>query len=782
MYQLKIIFRSFLKHKSSSFINLVGLTLGLSCAFFIFLWVQDEYKKDTFHKNNSQLFQVMAVQDFANKKEVTDDTPGLLGQSVSNDFPEIEYAVTTTNIGNNQLSHENKTFKEDGLNAGKDFFKIFSFPLLIGNPNTVLNDISSICISKKLAIKFFGSVDNAIGKTINWRQWENFKVTGVFENVGYNSTLQFNFVLPLQDFLNKAPWAKNWANSGLKTYVKLKENVNANATSKKIAGYLKSKVPNSHNNLFLTKFSNRYLYGKYTNGAQSGGRIEYVQLFSIIAIFILVIACINFMNLSTARATKRAKEVGVRKTIGALRSDLIFYYITEAISIAFVAMILSYIFVILLLPTFNDITGKYIEFSFSLNLILISLGVVLFTGILAGSYPAFYLTHFKPVQVLKTGIKSSLGELWARKGLVIFQFTITIILIVGVVVIHRQIEFANNKNLGYNKDNIILFGQDGTIYQNQETFLNELRNLSGVVSAGGTSHQMLGNETSNYGLNWEGKSSEKRVNFERFFVDHNFYQTMQFKMAKGRWFNKSFVADSTKLVINEAAANVMGFNHNNAIGKRIDFGNDLYFEIIGVVKDFHFTSIHEAVSPAYFRLFNTWNIAARLKSGREKEALLGIQQLYEKFAPGNIFDYKFMDRSYQSFYESERRVGEISTYFAILAILISCLGLFGLVAFSAERRVKEIGVRKVLGASTSTIVMMLSKEFLNLVFLAILIGLPIAYFFMKQWLLKFAYRIDLSIWIFISVTGASLLITWLTVSFQAYRFSVINPVKSLKSE
>ncbi|MFK8059456.1 MAG: ABC transporter permease [Polaribacter sp.] len=782
MYQLKIIFRSFLKHKSSSFINLVGLTLGLSCAFFIFLWVQDEYKKDTFHKNNSQLFQVMAVQDFADKKEVTDDTPGLLGQSIIKDFPGIKYAVTTTNIGNNQLSYEDKIFKEDGLNAGKDFFEIFSFPLLIGNPNTVLNDISSICISKKLAIKFFGSVDNAIGKTINWRQWENFKVTGVFENVGYNSTLQFNFVLPLQDFLNKAPWAKNWANSGLNTYVQLKENVNANSTSKKIAGYLKSKVPNSHNNLFLTKFSNRYLYGKYTNGVQNGGRIEYVQLFSIIAIFILVIACINFMNLSTARATKRAKEVGVRKTIGALRSDLIFYYITEAISIAFVAMILSYVFVILLLPTFNDITGKYIEFSISLNLILISLGVVLFTGILAGSYPAFYLTHFKPVQVLKTGIKSSLGELWTRKGLVIFQFTITIILIVGVVVIHRQIEFANNKNLGYNKDNIILFGQNGTIYQNQETFLNELRNVSGVLSAGGTSHQMLGNETSNYGLNWEGKLSEKRVNFERFFVDHNFYETMQFKMAKGRWFNKSFVADSTKLVINEAAANVMGFNYDNAIGKRIDFGNDLYFEIIGVVKDFHFTSIHQVVSPAYFRLFNTWNIAAKLKSGREKEALLGIQQLYEKFAPGNIFDYKFIDTGYQSFYESEQRIGKISTYFAILAILISCLGLFGLVAFSAERRAKEIGVRKVLGASTSSIIMMLSKEFLNLVFIAILIGLPIAYFFMKQWLSKFAYRIDLSFWIFISVILVSLLIAWLTVSFQAYRFSVINPVKSLKSE
>lgn len=782
MYYLKITLRNFLKYKSSSLINLIGLTLGLTCALFIYLWVQDEYAIDAFHEQDDLLFQVMASHKYANEVSVSNDTPGLLGQALKTDFPDIQYSVTTTWISNDQLSYEENSLKQDGYHVGKDFFNVFSYPLLIGDPNTVLNNRTSICISKNLANKLFGGIENAIGKTIQWRQDGDFTVSGVFENITKKSTSKFDFVLPLQDFLDRAQWANNWANSGLNTYVLLEDGVNHEVTTDKISGYIKTKQADTHNTLFLKKYSEQYLNGKYTNGVPDGGRIEYVRLFSIIAIFILIIACINFMNLSTARASKHAKDVGIRKAIGAGRMRLILQYIGESLLITFIALLLSYALVTLLLTPFNNVTGKSIGFSISSQLMVISLITMFATGILAGAYPAFYLTHFNPVKVLKSGVKSSVGELWARKGLVIFQFTITIILIIGVVFVHRQTEYVTHKNLGYNQDNIILFGQDGNIYGQQETFLNELRNVPGVINAAGTSHKMLGEESSNFGIEWEGKISKERVNFERFFVDYDFYDTMKFEISKGRWFKRTFAADSTKLVVNETAVKAMGFTNQDVIGKRLKFGNDLYFEIIGVVKDFHFTSLHESVSPAYFRLFNTWNVAARIQAGREAEALSGIKNLYEEFAPGYVFDYQFMDKSYQSLYTSEKRVGTISSYFAVIAIVISCLGLFGLAGFTAERRFKEIGIRKVLGATNSGIVIMISKDFTQLVILSIIIAVPIAYLVMQKWLAQFAYKTDLSLWVFLFAGLISIVIAWLTVSFQAIKASRINPVKSLRSE
>ena len=426
MYQLKIIIRNFTKHKSSSLINLIGLTLGLSCAFFIYLWVQDEYAIDAFHENDDRLFQVMSLHTYANELAVSDDTPGLLGQALKTDFPDIQYSVTTTWVDSELLTYEGTSFREKGHHVGSDFFKVFSYPLLIGNPDTAISDSRSICISRDLAVKFFGSIENAMGKTIQWRQGDSFNVSGVFENVNDKSTVDFDYVLPLQYFLSQVAWANDWANSGLNTYVVLNKGVDSNVTSQKIEGYIKTKVATSHNDLFLKKYSEQYLYGNYTNGVVDGGRIEYVRLFSIIAIFILIIACINFMNLSTAQASKRAKVVGIRKAIGARRKGLIWQYISEAILISSVAMLLSYMLVLFLLDPFNSITGKNITLLFTPQLMVITAVTVLVTGFLAGSYPAFYLTHFSPIQVLKSGITSSIGELWARKGLVVFQFAITI--------------------------------------------------------------------------------------------------------------------------------------------------------------------------------------------------------------------------------------------------------------------------------------------------------------------------------------------------------------------
>lgn len=781
-YYLKITLRNFLRQKSSSLINLIGLATGLTSAFFIYLWVQDEFSIDTFHEKDERLYQVMGIQTFANEKSASNATPGMLGESLKADFPGIQYSATTTWINPVLLSYENNFLRENGYHVGKDFFNIFTYPLLLGDPNTVLEATTSICISRDLAVKFFGSIENAMGKTIRYNDYQDFIVSGVFENINDKSTSIFDFVLPLQDFLDQVEWATQWENTGLNTYVVLQEGVSPQATTENISGYIKTKVEDSDMELFLKKYSDQYLYGRFTNGVPDGGRIDYVRLFSVIAVFILVIACINFMNLSTARASKRAHEVGIRKAVGAGRGGLIRQYIGEAVLISFVALLLAYTLVTVFLAPFNWITDKSIILSFTPSLITISITTVLVVGILAGSYPAFYLSHFRPVQVLKSEIKNSVGEIWARKGLVIFQFVITIILIIGVVVIHRQTQYLNNKHLGYNRDNVIFFSQDGGISSQRETFFNELRKIPGVVHAGGTSHGLLGRESSNPGIEWEGKLPGDKVLFERFFVDYDFYETMGFQVAEGRWFSKEFTTDSTKIIINEAAAKIMGYSAKEAIGRKITLWEGFHPEVIGVLQDFHYMSLHAPVEPAYFRLAGTWNVAARLEAGREAEALEGIEKLYQQFAPGYIFDYEFMDSSYQALYESEKRVATLSSYFAGFAIVISCLGLFGLAAFTAERRVKEIGIRKVLGATTSTIVMMLSKDFIRLVFVSIVVALPIAYFFAQEWLAQFAYKINLNAWIFVGAAMISLVIAWLTVSSQALRAANANPAKSLKNE
>ena len=782
MYFLKITLRNFLRQKFSSLINIIGLTVGLTCAFFIYLWVQDEYSIDKFHEKDDRLYQVMNLQTYANGESVSSSNPGLLGESLKADFPDIRYSATTTWIYPALLSYENTFLRKNGYHAGKDFFNIFTYPLIIGDPNTVLNERTSICISRDLANNFFGSAENAMGKTVRYAEDRNFTVSGVFENINNKSTYMFDFVLPLQDFLDRAVWANDWANSGPPTYVILQDGVNPQVTSEKIAGYVKSKVADSNQELFLKKYSDQYLQGRYTNGVPDGGRIDYVRLFSVIAIFIMAIACINFMNLSTARASKRAHEVGIRKAIGAGRGGLIRQYIGEAVLISFISMLLSYMLVLMFLPSFNAITDKSIILSLTPELIAISITTVFVTGILAGSYPAFYLSHFRPIQVIKSEIKNSIGEVWARKGLVIFQFTITIMLMVGVVVIHRQTQYLNNKPLGYNRDNVILFSQDGGIPDRRETFFNELKKIPGVVQAGGTSHSLLGNVSSNPGLEWDGKAPEERVVFERFFVDYDFYETMEFQMAEGRWFSQEFATDSTKMVINEAGAKAMGFSAEEALGQQVQLSEGYQLEIIGVLRDFHYISLHESVEPAYFHLEDTWNVAVRLEAGREEAALEGIKALYQQFAPGFIFDYAFLDRSYQALYESEKRVGTLSSYFASFAIIISCLGLFGLATFTAERRIKEIGIRKVLGATTSNIAMMLSKDFITLVLVSIIFALPLSYLAMEEWLAQFAYKIDLSVWIFLSAAMTSLMIAWLTVGSQALKAANVNPAKSLKNE
>ncbi len=783
-YFFKITFRNFLRHRFSTSINLIGLTTGLACALFIFLWVQDELGVNKFHEKDDRLFRVMEFQTYSNERFATNSTPGILGENLKLDIPEIEYSATTTWVGKSLLTYEDKFLKEDGFHVGEDYFNIFSYPLLEGNPDEVLKDKTSIVISRALAEKFFGDVPSALGKVLRHEDERNFTVSGVFENIPQNSTYRFDYVLPFEDYKQDNDWVTSWGNNGPHTYVILEEGANQQAVNNKIRWYVRDKNTEDDSNveLFLKKYSEQYLYGKYTNGVPDGGRIEYVRLFSIIAIIILVIACINFMNLSTARASKRAHEVGIRKAIGGDRRTLIRQYIGESLIISGISMILAIGIVFLLLPQFNEITDKSIQMTLDLSLIGISILAILITGLLAGSYPAFYLTHFNPAAVLKGEIKNSAGEVWARKGLVIFQFAITIILIVGVIVIQKQTHYANTKNLGYNRDNVVFFNQDGAIQEKRETFLSELRNIPGVVSASSTSHTLLSQMSNTQGLEWRDKDPSTNILFENIRVDEEFQETMGMEMVAGRWFSEEFGSDTTKIVLNEMGVKAMGFTPEEAIGETIKLWDRYDLQIIGVLKDFHFQSIHTEVDPAFFWLRNTWQVAVRLQAGSELATMEQVQELYEQFAPGFIFDYRFLDDSYQKLYSSEQRIGTLSTYFAGLAILISCLGLFGLAAFTAERRLKEIGIRKVLGANVSQIVVMLSMDFTKQVFISIAIALPIAYYFMNEWLQSFAYTIDLSPWIFVSAAVLAMFIAWLTVGSQALRAAHTNPSECLKDE
>lgn len=782
-YFFKITFRNFFRHRFSTGINLIGLTTGLACALFIFLWVQDELNVNKFHEKDARLFRVMEFQTYSNERFATNSTPGILAENLKLDIPEIEYAATTTWVNPAMLNFKDKYLKEEGYHVGADYFNIFSYPLLEGNPDDVLQEKTSMVISRELAVKFFGDVTSAVGQVIRYEDDRNFTVTGVFENIPLNSTYRFDFVLPFEDYKDRNDWVLSWGNNGPHTFAVLREGASNEEVSNKIRGYVQEKnTEESTVELFLKKYSEQYLYGKYTNGIPDGGRIEYVRLFSIIAIIILMIACINFMNLSTARASKRAHEVGIRKAIGGDRGTLVRQYIGESVIISFISMTLALGIVWLLLPQFNEITDKSIQMSLNLELLGLCLLAILITGLLAGSYPAFYLTHFNPVTVLKGEIRNSAGEVWARKGLVIFQFAITIILIVGVIVIQKQTYYANTRNLGYNRDNVVFFNQDGAIEEKRATFLAELRNIPGVVKASSTSHSLLSQQSNTQGLEWRGKDPATKILFENMRVDEAFQETMGMEMVAGRWFNEAFGNDTTKIVLNETGVRAMGFTPEEAIGETIRLWEEYDLQIIGVLKDFHFQSIHTEVDPAFFWLRNTWQVAVRLQAGNELATMDHVQQLYEKFAPGFIFDYRFLDDSYQKLYSAEKRIGTLSSYFAGLAILISCLGLFGLAAFTAERRIKEIGIRKVLGANVSQIVVMLSVDFTKQVFISIAIALPVAYYFMKEWLDGFAYTIELSPWIFVCAALLAMLIAWLTVGSQALRAAHINPSQCLKDE
>ena len=782
-----ITYRSFIRNKGSFLINLVGLSSGLACAILIYMWVQDELRVDGFHENGDQLYQVLQrINSNENDVLVWEWTPGLLAQTLREEFPEVDMSVPMVLLDDSGIAgHEDTRYKARELYVGPDFFELFSFELIHGDKQSVLNEINQVALSETLAKKLFGTAQGAVGQSIEWeRTRENvagtFTVAGIFRDPPANSTLQFDLAFTYKHYFKGKPDLEYWKNSEPWTFVRLKEGTDQSSFDEKIAGLVMEKDANSVSTLFTRKFADTYLHGNYENGVQAGGRIAYVRLFSLIALFIILIACINFMNLSTAQSARRHKEIGIKKTVGARRTSLIAQYLSESTMLAFLSLFAALSIISFSTPVFNKITGKQLSLEAEPTMVLTLLGITLLTGLIAGSYPALYLSAFRPVSILKGQINRSPLELWARKGLVVFQFALTAILIVSVIVIDRQMQFVQGKNLGYSRDNVMVFHKDGTIRENTPAFLSEINKIPGVAEASTFDGDMIGNYGFTSTIRWEGyEDPENPVRFGVMIVGQNITETLKLDILAGQNFREAQGARA-QILINEKAAETIGFA--DPIGKIIRHRRE-ECEIVGVVRDFHFESLYDEIKPCVLRK-GTYgnNIYVRLQAGAEAAAIARIDEVYQRFNPGLPFEFQFLDDKYQQLYIAEQRVASLSRYFAGLAILISCLGLFGLASFAAERRTKEISIRKILGSSSLGIVRLLSQDLVGMVLVSLLIALPASLLLARGWLADFAFRINLQVWFFAVAGLAVLLVAMLTVGIQGFRSAIANPVDSLRQD
>ncbi len=781
---LKIAFRSLFKYKTFSIINLLGLAVGFTCFLMIALWIKDELSYDQFHEFEDRLYAVMENQHYSSGEIFTTyATPGVLGEALKEDIPELTYATTMDWWTNTLVSYENKHIKEQGRYVGEDFLKMFSFPLAKGDKETALSEPTSMVISQKLADKFFPGID-PIGKTLRISDRFDHQVTGVLENLPTNSIFKFDYLLPLQAFLDKNAWARKWNNNGLRTFVMLEEEADYLAVNAKIKDVLKARSEQDNTELFIQPIADVYLRNDFKNGVyQGGGRIQYVRLFGIIALLVLLIAGINFMNLSTARASVRAKEVGIRKVVGANRKWLSLQFLGEAALVCLMAMGLSLVAVDYLLPWFNQFTGKEVLFPFMSASTWWGLGaMVLVMSLLAGSYPAFILSAFQPVKVLKGQLDKTPKGAWIRKGLVVAQFSIAAFLIIGMLVVQGQLSFLQNKNLGYEKEQLVLVTLDKNLQTKYPALKADLQQLPEIQSVSASHSRITGFSNSSSNFNWEGKNPEEDHLFVYETVKPDYLATIGAELLEGRDFSTEHPADSANFILNESAVQLMDLE-TPYVGQRMTAWQQ-EGQIVGVVKDFNFSTLKEPVEPLVLTMSNShvWTMYLRINGQQTMQILSDIEAHCKKYSSAYLFQYDFADEAYNRLYKSEQVVSRLSIIFALLAIFISCLGLFGLSTFTAERRIKEIGIRRVLGASVGGIVGLLSKDFLKPVLIALVIAAPFAWYFMKNWLNDFAYHIQIGWQVFVIAAVLAIGIALITVSFQSIKAALANPINALRRE
>ncbi|HEY4107643.1 ABC transporter permease [Puia sp.] len=788
----KIAWRNLIKDRQFTFLNVLGLSVGLACTLLIGLWVVDELNMEKYNPDDARLYQVMVRHKGENVIDVGWGTPGILATALKKELPAVENATELVPPSwfhpGGVAGVADKKLKARPQYIDSNYFALFACPFLQGDRRQLFADKQGVALSEPYAMALFGTTRDIIGKTIHYDQFDlsgDFVVRGVFRPNPANATEQFDLLFNYALFLEKKNWLQTWTSTDPQTFVLTKAGADIAALDKQLAGFGQQKANKEKVDAwFLAKFRDRYLYNNYENGVQSGGRITYVRLFILIAAFILLIACINFMNLSTARAAHRAKEVGIKKVVGAGRGSLIIQYLGESLLLSFLSLGVALALVSLLLPAFNEITAKQLHLSFTAPLILAVLGMTILTGLVAGSYPAFYLSAFRPVAVLKGTLRTSLGELWARKGLVVFQFTLSVIFIAGVMIIYRQINYIESRDTGYSRDRVIQFSipikMDSATIVAASSFIKELNNVPGVVNAAGELHNLLGDHGSVYGLNWPGRNPDQsKLNFANLEVGYNFLETMGIKLKEGRYFSQNPNAEH-EIIFNEAAIRAMGLKE--PIGRTVQVFDEKR-TIVGVAKDFNFESVYQSVKPALFRSYPLGDeVLVKLRKGSEASTIAAVKTAYTRFNPGMAFEYKYLDEYYNQLYSAEIRVGVLARYFAGLAVLISCLGLFGLAAFTAQKRRKEIGIRKVIGASVVQVAYLLSREFVVLVGIAIAIAFPVAWLAMRHWLEGFAYRVDIGYDVFVLTAVAAVGITIVTIGYQSFRAATANPVDSLRSE
>jgi putative ABC transport system permease protein len=780
---LKIAFRNLIRHKGFSFLNITGLAIGMVCTILILFWVQHELSFDRYHKNGKNIYRIL--QHIQYSEIVTwAINQGPLGPALKEEIPEIEEQARFC-FAQWRMKYDDQIFVELGGYTDPSLFKMFTIPFVQGDPETALSDPRSMVLTEEVAQKIFGDED-PIGKTIHVGSDYDFKVTGILQDIPDNSHFRFKFLANMDFAKEVGRTVDYWKNSHFTTYVQLADNVSMEEANKKIYNFLDAKPTlEDWEKLSLQPLFKIHLGSGIGYDAFGTGNTKYIVIFLAAALFILLIACINFMNLSTARSLLRSREVGLRKVVGAFRGQLIRQFLGEAIFQSLIAMILAVGLGMLLLPAFNQLARK--NFSAHLfwrpDIILGLVAILFFAGFIAGFYPAFVLSKFRPVSVLKGTARTAGGGSFFRKALVVFQFSVAVILMVGSLVIYSQIHFMRNKDLGYDKENLVTLALNTIVQQNYEAFRNELLgkpNILNVTRVAGL--PTYGFWFSNSRWNWEGKDPDKDILFRANFVDYDYLEALKAPIVMGRNFSKDYGADATGIIINETSQKAMGFE--DPIGKRVTLGEDNVYHIIGVVKDFHYVSLRSEIEPMILLLNpeNCSSIMVRISSENTPETLKFMGGVWQKFAGEFEFDYRFLDESLDTLYRGEQQVGRIINVFTLLSVFISCLGLFGLASFMALRRTKEIGIRKVLGASISGVVVLLSKEFSKWVIVANLIAWPLSYFALNRWLQEFPYRTDIKLWIFVSTGLLTFVIAILTVSYQSLRAALSNPADSLRYE
>lgn len=777
--------RSFRRQRIFSFINIMGLSVGLTCSLLIILWVQDEMSSEQFQEDKEQLYSVMRNSYFTNGEVYTwPAIPMPLAEELEKVYPEITHALLYSFSLTQVFTQDENAIREEGRYVDPRFFEVFTYPLLAGDAEKMLLQPNQVGISETMAEKLFGQdwqQGNVIGTIIKLNNTLDVTITAVFEDIPRNSWLGFDYVLPITDFYGHNAWVHDWGSNGLRMHVRLAEGTDYEELNKKVA-----EVINEHNSgdnkIFLQPLTDRYLYNNYENGQIVGGRIEYVKIFSLVAVFLLLIAAINFMNLATARSSKRMREIGVRKVVGAGKTTLIFQFLGESVLLAIFAFFLAISFVQLLLPTFNEITFKEIELSY-LNSIYIPLflGISVLVGLFAGIYPAFFLSSFSITDVLKGKLRHNYGAANIRKGLVILQFFISIVLTIGTITVYQQITFIQDKNIGIEKTNLMYFNLEGRTQENYEAFHQELTRLPGIKSVTAMDQFPLDVGTSTSGVRWAGKDPEASILFQIITTKHDVVKTLGLELVEGRAFSRDFGMDTSAVLVNEAAVRAMGLE--NPIGTELDYWNRKR-KIVGVLQDFHVASLYSTIDPVLISITENGPrfLYAKVEEGQTEDAVAAVEELHEKFNPGYPMRYKFLDDTYNQIYQSETSLGKLTTYFALIAVFISCLGLFGLASYTADRRTKELGVRKVLGATAYQLIVLLSREFTWLVVISFALAVPVSIYFLRDWLQQFAFHTELGITTFIVAAVIAMGIAWLTVGIQAYRAAMSNPVESLRAE